>query len=181
MELRTTGQGIVTYHNQRDVRFYIEPLDNKEKWRSEQIDAVTLPAISTANTHIGIDPKEFEHCKDRKFTEDFPTTLTASKKYGTIDVLLGLPWALQMIKPGQTPIFGRNHSDPIVIPLKVGDALVVATSNDEDEEIESMATDLGTMEIDLSGLMSLESLGITDDIEPSEYTYSPVQKSWAKV
>ena len=69
------------------------------------------------------------------------------------------------------PPFGKSHSDPIIVPLKVGDALVVATPNDEDDDLESMATDLRSLDIDLSGLTSLESLGITDDIEPSQFTY----------
>ena len=150
----STGCISNSYKNREDVEFTLR--DVFGKYESSQIQAVTLPKVSTGCQRITINPKEFSHLKHiEDFTEDLPQSAKQFKKHPTVQLLLGLPW-VAMINQG-TSVSTFGPPEPIAAHTKLGSALSFSTNHQHQLIHQNHLTDP-----DLTMFMRLDILGITD-------------------
>jgi hypothetical protein len=119
-DLTFSGSGGVKgiFKNNKKVRFYLHDMSNE--YRTTEIEGITLPTVSANADRVSIDPKQFSHLKDiTDFTEELPQTAKQFKKHGEVDLLLGLPYFMDVACEGaSTGTFGPP--EPMALHTKNG-------------------------------------------------------------
>ena len=120
-DLMFSGSGGIesTFKNNKKVWFYLHDINNNYRTK-DLIEGITLPKVSANADRISIDPKQFDHLKDiTDFTEQLPQTEKQFKKHGEVDLLLGLPYYMDVACEGSTPSpFGPP--EPMALHTKLG-------------------------------------------------------------
>ena len=169
-DLTFSGSGGIesTFKNNRKVYFHLQDIRNK--YKTEEIEGITLPQVSPNANRISIDPKQFDHLKDiTDFTENLPQTAKQFKKNGEIDLLLGMPYfAMIACEGASTGTFGPP--EPMAVHTKLGSCVSLATNFEHSYHHQTM------MNPDITLLMRLDVLGITDlPDEDNDLTYEENQ------
>lgn len=170
-DLTFSGSGGVesTFKNNKKVWFYLHDINNNYRTK-DLIEGITLPKVSANADRISIDPKQFDHLKDiTDFTEKLPQTEKQFKKHGEVDLLLGLPYYMDVACEGSTPSpFGPP--EPMALHTKLGSCVTMATNFEHSYHHQTM------MNPDITLLMRLDVLGITDlPDENNDLTYEENQ------
>ena len=168
VSFRTTGSVLLNYNNEKQVKFCLRAIDNS--YTSPPISATTLPKVSAAFSKIDVVPEEFGHLKGLTFTERLPHTKRSYRKYGKVEVLIGLPMAA-LLQCG-VPICGQEEYHPIAFPYKLGMALAQAYHRPEEKYSGNSLFVEAQGPPDLTRLMSLEVIGIKENPEDEEFTYA---------
>jgi hypothetical protein len=169
-DLTFSGSGGVKgiFKNNKKVRFYLHEMSNK--YRTTEIEGITLPTVSANADRVSIDPKQFSHLKDiTDFTEELPQTAKQFKKHGEVDLLLGLPYFMDVACEGaSTGTFGPP--EPMALHTKLGSCITMAMNYQHSYHHQTM------MNPDITLLMRLDVLGITDlPDENNDLTYEEHQ------
>ena len=167
----TSGANTIIIKNMRAVNFQLASLD--ETFVTDyNIEAVTMPKVTCDIGKISIDPKEFSHLKDIKFTEILPMNNSTPTE---VDLLIGEPVTTHLLKEviaaKQNPI-----DQPAAIIYKIG-ACLAGTADPIKTQNQNALNLLSTFEIyeddpieEIKAWFTLENVGIEDPSNTSQLT-----------
>ena len=172
-----TGGSSQKYGNQKDVQFLLQSLDGR--FTTPLIQAATLPTVSHGFEIIKTDPKKYEYLSGiDDYTEVLPMRHKHFKKFGKVQLLLGLPYEAHFGPSSKT--LGPKLSDPIAFHSPLGSCISAAMRRnqslsqsmqiqelssfdiDEDGEIICNERDMKNCYPDLTQFMRLDLVGIQD-------------------
>ena len=167
----TSGANTIIIKNMRAVNFQLASLDDTFV-TDYNIEAVTMPKVTCDIGKISIDPKEFSHLKDIKFTEILPMNNSTPTE---VDLLIGEPVTTHLLKEviaaKQNPI-----DQPAAIIYKIG-ACLAGTADPIKTQNQNALNLLSTFEIyeddpieEIKTWFTLENVGIEDPSNTSQLT-----------
>ena len=150
-----TGGGTNSFSDNKDVRFQLRDIFGTLE--TDEIQAVTLPRVSAgSNQKININPLEFDYLSDIKdFTETLPQTERNFKKFGEVQLLLGLPWET-MYGCKSTTVSPHGPPMPNAIHTQFGTCLSVSNYHRSYNHQNQLP------DPDLTMFMRLDVIGIKD-------------------
>ena len=168
LKIGTSGAQTIIFPKMMVVNFQLASL-NEEFITDYDVEAITMPKVTCDIGKITIDPKEFSHLKDIKFTEKLPMTNNTPT---TVELLIGEPITTHLFNK---MIIG-DMGQPAATIYDIG-ACLSGTANPKDKENQQMNI-YATVEIceeedpieEIKRWFTLENVGIEDPTTSSQLT-----------